>query len=131
MKLKIVFFILFIIFVIIGTISLIYKYIFDTRDNNFVPFSGGSFHINFVVNGGEKLSSMLVGIACSPDSYDNLPIPVRDGYLFEGWYYDEELTKKVEVTNSVDIKPVPRFDNKCQVGFEDIIIFAKWEKKNS
>ena len=131
MKLKIVFFILFIIFVIIGTISLIYKYIFDTRDNNCVPFSGGSFHINFVVNGREKLSSMLVGIACSPDSYDNLPIPVRDGYLFEGWYYDEELTKKVEVTNSVDIKPVPRFDNKCQVGFEDIIIFAKREKKNS
>ena len=71
---------------------------------------------------------MLVGIACSPDSYRELPIPVRDGYIFDGWYYDIVFTKKIEFTSSIDIKPVPKYDNKCQVGFEDIEIYAKWKK---
>lgn len=40
---------------------------------------------------------MLVGIACSPDSYRELPIPVRDGYIFDGWYYDKDFTKKLNL----------------------------------
>ena len=101
----------------------------NTKNNNCLPFSGGSFHVNFVVNGGEELPNMLVGIACSPDSYLDLPIPVRDGYNFDGWYYDNEFTKKIDFTNSIDFKPISKFDNKkCQIGFEDIEIYAKWEK---
>lgn len=131
MKLKIVILILFIIVVVIGIVFFIYKMIDNTKNNNCVPFSGGSFHVNFVINGGEELPNMLVGIACSPDSYLDLPIPARDGYDFDGWYYDKEFTKKIEFTNSINFKPIPKYDNKkCQVGFEDIEIYAKWKKKD-
>ena len=130
MKVNIIILILFVIVVIIGVIFFVYKMIDNnTKNNNCLPFSGGSFHVNFVVNGGEELPNMLVGIACSPDSYLDLPIPVRDGYNFDGWYYDNEFTKKIDFTNSIDFKPIPKFDNKkCQIGFEDIEIYAKWEK---
>ncbi len=130
MKVNIIILILFVIVVIIGVIFFVYKMIDNnTKNNNCLPFSGGSFHVNFVVNGGEELPNMLVGIACSPDSYLDLPIPVRDGYNFDGWYYDNEFTKKIDFTNSIDFKPISKFDNKkCQIGFEDIEIYAKWEK---
>ena len=130
MKVNIIILILFVIVVIIGVIFFVYKMIDNnTKNNNCIPFSGGSFHVNFVVNGGEELPNMLVGIACSPDSYLDLPIPVRDGYNFDGWYYDKDFTKKIDFTNSIDFKPISKFDNKkCQIGFEDIEIYAKWEK---
>lgn len=69
---------------------------------------------------------MHVGIAVSPDSYQDLPIPSRDGYSFDGWYYDKEFTKKIEFTNSIDFKPIPKYEDGCQMGFEDIKIYAKW-----
>ena len=128
-KIKIVVLILFIIIVVIGIAFLIYKIINNAKSNNCAPISGGSFHVNFVVNGGYELPDMLVGVACSPDSYKDIPIPVRDGYSFDGWYYDKDYTQKIEFTNSINFKPIPKFDNKkCQVGFENIEVYAKWSK---
>ena len=73
---------------------------------------------------------MSVCIACSPDSYSDLPTPNRNGYNFEGWYYDKELTKKVDEVNTLDINPIPKLDkNKCVIGYEDIELFAKWSNK--
>ena len=92
--------------------------------------SGGAFHLVFETNGGEELSTMHVGIAVSPDSYDDLPVPSKEVYDFEGWYYDKELTKKVAVTSSRDISPIPNYyKNKCLIGYKDIILYAKWVKK--
>ena len=131
MKVNIIILILFVIVVIIGVIFFVYKMIDNnTKNNNCLPFSGGSFHVNFVVNGGEELPNMLVGIACSPDSYDELPIPVREGYTFDGWYYDKELKEKIEFTNTRFFTPVPEYDkNKCRIGYQDIEIYAKWHKE--
>lgn len=130
MNMKILLLVISIVIVFLVALFFIIKIPINNKKDNCVPFSGGSFNINFVVNGGENIPSMLVGIACCPDSYRDLPIPVRDGYIFDGWYYDKDFTKKIEFTSSIDIKPVPKYDNKCQVGFEDIEIYAKWKKNN-
>lgn len=93
-----------------------------------VPFTGGSFNIIFNTDGGEEIPPMHVGIAVSPDSYDDLPTPTKEGYTFDGWYYNKKLTKKVVVTNSKDITPVPDKDiDDCVIGFKDIEMFAKWK----
>lgn len=48
----------------------------------------------------------------------------KDGYKFMGWFNDKELTSKVS-----DLTFVQKFDeNNCLVGYEDITVYAKWEK---
>ena len=91
---------------------------------------GGSFNLIFNTNGGKEISSMNICIVCSPDSYKSIPTPVRDGYNFDGWYYDKELTKKIEFTSTKDFEVIPEYDNnKCIIGYKDIEIFAKWIEK--
>lgn len=34
--------------------------------------------------------------------YEDLPVPSLDGYIFDGWYYDEELTELVDGDVAVD-----------------------------
>lgn len=64
--------------------------------------------ITFETNGGESLSSLKVPV--SSESLD-LPTPVRNGYVFDGWYYDSAFSSKV------DIKVIPE---------EDCVFYAKW-----
>ena len=116
-----------ILVVIILIVSVIYlcRSIFVKKEC--IPaITGGSFSIIFNTNGGESISPMHVGIAVSPDSYQDLPIPSRDGYTFDGWYYDKELTQKIDFTNSIEFRPIPDYVDGCQSGFKDIEIYAKW-----
>jgi len=93
-----------------------------------VPFTGGSFHLNLYKEETNP-EAMSICIACPPDSYLDLPVPTKDGYDFDGWYYDKELTRKVEVTNTKDIPPVPEKEGNCIIGYQDISLYAKWNKK--
>ena len=93
------------------------------------PFVGGSFNLIFNTNGGEEIESMSICIACSPDSYKDIPIPVKEGYKFLGWFTDKEFTNPIHFTNTREFKSVPKYDkNDCMVGYEDIKIYAKWSK---
>jgi uncharacterized repeat protein (TIGR02543 family) len=94
-----------------------------------VPFTGGAFHLVLYKDLEEEPERMHVGIAVSPDSYLDLPTPEKEGYEFAGWYYDKDFKKKVEATNSREIKPVPEKVEDCIVGYQDIPLYAKWEKK--
>ena len=92
------------------------------------PIVGGSYTLNFtLVNADLHVESKSVCIACSPDSYEELPV-IDD---IDGWYYDEELTKKVEGTSTLDIKPVPIYDTndkECITGYRNITLYAKLEE---
>ena len=91
------------------------------------PISGGAFNIIYETNGGEELSISHVGIGISPDSYQDLPVPTREGYTFDGWYYDKELTKKVDSNSTRDVSPVPEYNKyKCLTGYSDVTLYAKW-----
>ena len=91
--------------------------------------TGGGFTIIFNTNNDISVNSMHVCIACPPDSYSDLPIPSKAGYEFLGWYYDSELTKKVEGTNSSSITPNPIYKQEnCITGYKDVTLYAKWNK---
>jgi len=47
--------------------------------------------------------------------YEGLAIPVREGYIFEGWYLDEELTQKISEETKVS-------------NLNDHSIYAKWSE---
>ncbi|MBR3210750.1 MAG: InlB B-repeat-containing protein [Bacilli bacterium] len=91
------------------------------------PFTGGGYTLYFDTDGGQKIDSMRVCIACSPDSYEEIPTPTKEKDTFEGWYYDKAFKKKVTEKSTKDIKPVAKVDrNGCQTGYKDITIYAKW-----
>lgn len=85
---------------------------------------GGSYTLNFITNNEEvTFESKNVCIACAPDSYEDLP--TAEG--LEGWYYDAELTAKVEGTSTKDVNPSPKYNGKdCITGYSDMALFAKW-----
>ena len=85
---------------------------YDTNNNDDGHHSKYTLH--YVTNGGNHLSSETKSYKWTKD-YEDLPTPVRDGYTFEGWYWDLRLTDPV--TGDVDV-------NKTTV-----TLYAKWSEK--
>lgn len=60
--------------------------------------SSGSYTVKFETNGGSAVKSQSLnknGVVKEPSA------PSRDGYVFEGWYTDRELTKKYDFAAKV------------------------------
>ncbi len=98
-------------------------------DEKCQSITGGSFSLIFDVENGTTIDNINVCIACSPESYDDIPTPTKEKYVFEGWYYDKELSRKVEANNTKDIQPIPKKENDCIIGYEDITLYAKFEEE--
>ncbi len=64
---------------------------------NIKDIEEGKYIINFDVNGGEKLDKET--IIFSKDEKIELPIPVREGYIFLGWYIDDTLIETIKNRN--------------------------------
>ena len=70
--------------------------------------SGGSgsssrdydYTLRYVTNGGKSIASETKSKSWTKD-YEDLPMPTRAGYRFDGWYYDSAL--KNEVTGDVKV----------------------------
>lgn len=75
------------------------------------PGTRDDYTLHYVTNGGKHLSSETKSSAWTKD-YEDLPIPVRDGYTFEGWYWDLRLTEPV----TGDVK----------VNKTTVTLYAKW-----
>ncbi len=76
--------------VIINNVSIPNKV---TSSNEIVVFDMDlSFVLSFNTNGGNSLSPITV--YNSQINNSNLPIPVKEGYTFNGWYLDESLKTK-------------------------------------
>ena len=118
--------VIFIAIIIIITSILIIRY----KSNKYCElFTGGGYNLIFNTNSKDELEPMNICIACSPDSYEDLPIPKKDGYKFTGWYYDRLLLKRVKNKNTLYINPISKKDWRgCQIGYQDITLYAKWEK---
>lgn len=75
------------------------------------PGSRNDYTLHYVTNGGNHLSSETKSSSWTKD-YEDLPTPVRDGYTFEGWYWDLRLTEPV----TGDVK----------VNKTTVTLYAKW-----
>ena len=89
--------------------------------------SGGSRKLIFNTNGGSSINTIDVCVGCSSDTYSRFPIPVKIGYTFVGWYYNQSLTNKVNGQTVDTIPIVPTYDSEgCKNGYENVTVYAKW-----
>ncbi len=83
------------------------------------------YTIIYNTNGGSPMTKDSIYYDSKTETL--IETPNRDGYTFEGWYYDEDLTKKVTV------KHLEKIGEEGKVlGISDTIkLYAKWEEKES
>ena len=84
--------------------------------------------VTFNTNGGSKIEKATVNIL--DKKVHKIPESKKDGYVFDGWYYDSALTKKVETSYLEELKYTPKYDEYgCPIDTgceENIDIYAKW-----
>ena len=97
------------------------------EDKKCYSIDGGSYTVNFETYGGTTIDSVDVCIACAPDTYEAIPKAVKEGNIFNGWYYDSALTKKVDATKFNELTVSPKEENGCVVGYNDITLYASYE----
>lgn len=86
----------------IVTSDITYTAVFS--ENKILP----SYQITFETNGGSELSPLTVSYG---ERIDNLPVPSREGFIFEGWFKDEECQ-------------IAFLEDECI--FSDLTLYAKW-----
>jgi uncharacterized repeat protein (TIGR02543 family) len=91
-------------------------YVFSTMPNQNLTLHASwrpiEFYINFETNGGNVFDSVLCPYSIILNNY--IPIPLREGFTFLGWYYD------IEFQNELD-----RINNNFMPA-HDITLYAKW-----
>ncbi len=76
---------------------------------------------------GKVLDEKEVCTYCETNETIELPTPVKKGYVFNGWYYDELFLNKVDELN---IKPnIKRDKNGCDYSYNDVKLHALWIEK--
>ncbi len=73
----------------------------DPGDPTYPGSEDDDYTLHYVTNGGKHLSTETRGQSWTKD-YEDLPVPVREGYTFEGWYWDLRLTQRVTGDVKVD-----------------------------
>lgn len=84
---------------------------FAKDDSGTVDPTPNEYTLRYETNGGKKIESETYKKAWVK-AYEDLPVPVRPGYVFEGWYRNSTLT--MPVTGDV----------KVNTGM--VTLFAKW-----
>lgn len=106
---------------LVGTLKSAGEYNFtitaiDSNNNkttaNFKLIVDKLFKVSFVTNGGDPINALSVG---DNSLIEQEIVPVRQGYLFVGWYKDQSFTQK--------------WDYEVDVVNADIQLYAKWAKK--
>lgn len=75
----------------------------------FAGWSTNAYTISFDTNGGNELESLVVA---SDATIPELPNSTKDGYIFGGWYIDEDCTQRYDYV---------------KMPAKNLLLFAKWE----
>lgn len=86
----------------------------DSSGGGTVDPTPSEYTLRYETNGGKKIDSETYKKAWTK-AYENLPVPVRAGYVFEGWYRNSTLT--MPVTGDV------------YVNSRTVTLFAKWSEE--
>ena len=85
-----------------------------------------SLTVNFETNGGSKVDKVVLTSRNITNFKLNIPIPTKENYNFNGWYYDIDLKNKVDL--SMIFNPdLSKFE--CR-DFE-ITLYARWVHKKT
>ena len=85
------------------------------------------YKLIFDTVGGNSIESIIVKYDST--SGEVLPVPTKDNSIFDGWYYDNSYNKKFETNEIKDIFAIEKKDSDdCIIGYEDIILYAKWKE---
>ena len=106
----------FLIFSIIGI--LLFGVITFETTYCFMTF-GETIEISFETNGGENIDNIIYSYGINSLT-NKLPIPKKDGYLFDGWYLENTYDTEVKSV------PFPEFSNN-----EVITLYAKWDNQDT
>lgn len=77
-----------------------------------VYYQRGNYTISYDLTGGQKSNTALYPSSYIYGQTYNLDTPVRDGYVFYGWYADAAYSKKIETIN-------PKL-------YGNLTLYAKW-----
>lgn len=128
---KFVFVIVFVLMFLYGGFVVSYSTdgdIYLETESSYVCLTGvASRVIYFESNGGTEIEK--VGISSMILSDSTIPTPVREGYIFLGWYYDADLSKKVETNDLYEVNYTPRKDEKGCTTPDKVTLYASWGKK--
>lgn len=80
---------------------------------------GETTEINFNTNGGNEINNIVYSYGLNSLT-NRLPIPIKEGYTFDGWYLEKSY--KTEIKNV----PFPEFKTN-----NVITLYAKWNKKET
>jgi len=58
--------------------------------------SSGRTTVSFVVDGEPNVVSSITGTLPVKVKLDEVNVPLKDGYVFDGWYLDEDMTEKAD-----------------------------------
>jgi uncharacterized repeat protein (TIGR02543 family) len=71
-----------------------------------------SYNISFFINGYGQQPDSLTDVSVLPE----LPVLTEDGFIFDGWFLDEDLTIPAEVGMAVT---------------SDLILYASWSRNRN
>ncbi len=102
------------------------EYRVGTESVKLYPILKEGYWVNYDSNGGSSIASQFIDRNASPDqkkASQPSVIPAKEGYTFEGWYSDKELTNKYDFNSEVDApltlyaKYVPKTDTGYSVRY--------------
>lgn len=90
------------------------------------------FNIILNPNGGILTGETKINQCVECDTNTSIEIPTRDGYIFEGWFYDKAFSKQLTGNSSNRVEVNPKHDSQyCVSGYNDVYLYAKWKLDES
>jgi hypothetical protein len=85
------------------------------------------FNLFYNINNGEEITSELIDVSSNYNEVDySFPIPLKKGYKFDGWYYDQDYKNKVNLEYKIDLRPNYISDsNGCPI-YVDYAIYGRY-----
>ena len=72
----------------------------DQNETLVAHWTANEYNIEFHANGG-TIESTGDKVVTFDQEFGELPVPEREGYVFLGWYSDEELTKEIKANTTM------------------------------
>lgn len=100
----------------------------DSMTDYMCPAGSAYNKIVYNTNGGNEIKSYYVSSYYDMDF--SFPVPVKEGYTFDGWYYDSSFKKKMIAIKPWEVEYTPVYDEKGCTATATTILYAKWVKNN-